>query len=189
VEAQRRFVRSAPRQRGQGGAAASTGARGPAAADVEGSDWSSGDSAEDLADMGDTGCESGPASKRLSTVVKDVYAGATATWMREVASTARRGRGGTAAGRRTRRSDTEGRVRRGKAVAEQGACGGSAPGRERQSGRAAGRLGKGTGAAGQGPRGRSAARLGRRDGHSGTPRNRKPVARCPLCTLHQALRH
>ncbi|OSX77424.1 hypothetical protein BU14_0150s0036 [Porphyra umbilicalis] len=168
VEARRRLVRKAPWRRGRGGATAGARARGAAVADAEGSESSSGDSADDLPDAGDTDLDAGPARKRPRAAVFDVFAGVTATGRYGVASTARRGRGGAAAGRGRGSNATAGRGSRGAAEAGQGGCGGEAAGRGQRGGCATGRGGQGGDAVGPGPRGRAAAGRGGRGGHGGT---------------------
>jgi len=168
VEARLRSVRKAPRRRGRGGTTAGARARGAAVADAEGSEWSSGDSADDLADADDTDVDAGPARNRPRAAVTDVFAGTTATGTREVASTARRGRGGAAAGRGRGSNATAGRGSRGAAEEGQGGRGGAGAGRSQRGVCATGRGGQGGDAVGRGPRGWSAAGRGGRGEPGGT---------------------
>jgi len=168
VEARRHSVGKAPRRRGQFGATASARARGAAVADAEGSESFSGDSAEDLADEDDMDLDAGPARKRPRTAVTDVFAGATASRRRGASSTARRGRGGVAAGRGRGIKTTAGRGSRGAAEAGQGGRGGAAAGRGQRRRCETGREGQGGDAVGRGPRGWFAAGRGGRGEPGGT---------------------
>jgi len=148
VEARWRLYRKAPKRRGRGGAAASVRARRVAVADAEGSESSSGDSADDLADVGDMDLDAGPARKWCRTAVTDAREGATATGRRGVVSMARQGRGSAGAGPCRGRNATAGRGSRGAAEARQGGRDVAAAGRGQRGRCATGRGGQGRDAVG-----------------------------------------
>ena len=156
------MVRKAPRRRGLGEATAGARAHGAGVAQAEGSESSSGDSADDRAVASDTDLDAGPARKWPRAEVADVSERTTATGTRGVASTARRGHGGPASGWNRGNNSTTRRGSRGTAEAGRRGRGGAAAGRGQPGGWAPGRGGQGGDAVGRGPRRRAVAGRGGR---------------------------
>jgi len=189
VEARRHLVSKAPRRRGRCGATASARARGAAVADAEGPNHSAA-TVRTISPTRTTWTwtrgrrESGPArrsrmflqakQRQRGVELRQRRGGGAVTWPPGGAEASKRQRGGAAAGRPRRgREDAAGRQR--------GAASGADA--QRDGGGKAGTLWGGDHV--DGPRRGVVGAAG----PVGRPRNLSAVARLPMRTLHQTLRH